>query len=264
VIEELLPAGVVAVETCEERLDIALSPSEEAACGQMTDRRRREFRTARWCAQLALGRLGLPPAPIPVGPHGEPCWPRGVLGSITHCAGYRACALARTRDVATVGIDAERHAALPRGVLDAITTAGERTWLSELMDARPDVHWDRLAFSVKEAVYKAQFAIAKRHIELADVLVAFDPLEQVFRARLPAPGVVVDDCRRTALHGRWLSRDGLVLTAIALPRLASTSPPLASASPPPDASRPGGSRTQRASSAGCADRRSGRRSSSAG
>ena len=123
VIEELLPLGVVAVESREERLDITLSPEEEAACGQMTVRRQREFRTARRCAQLALVRLGLPPAPIPIGPHGEPRWPLGVVGSITHCAGYRACALARAHEVAAVGIDAERDAALPRGVLNAITAS---------------------------------------------------------------------------------------------------------------------------------------------
>ena len=255
VIEELLPLGVVAVESREERLDITLSPEEEAACGQMTVRRRREFRTARRCAQLALVRLGLPPAPIPIGPHGEPRWPLGVVGSITHCAGYRACALARAHEVAAVGIDAERDAALPRGVLNAITAAGEITQLRELMESTPEVHWDRLAFSVKEAVYKIQFAIAKRHLELDDVFVAFDPGEQIFRARLPAPGVVVDDCHLTVLHGRWLSRDGLVLTAVALGRLGMD--------PPQSVARPVGSRIQRASFVGCADRRSERRSSSA-
>jgi len=40
----------------------------------------------------------------------------GVVGSMTHCAGYRAAAVARARDVVTIGIDAEPHAVLPDGV----------------------------------------------------------------------------------------------------------------------------------------------------
>jgi len=43
-----------------------------------------------------------------------------VVGSITHCAGYRACALARAADVVALGIDAEPHEALPEGVLGEI------------------------------------------------------------------------------------------------------------------------------------------------
>ena len=39
---------------------------------------------------------------------------------MTHCAGYRAAAVARASDVVTIGIDAEPHAVLPEGVLEVV------------------------------------------------------------------------------------------------------------------------------------------------
>lgn len=76
-------------------------------------RRQREFATARSCARTALARLGVPPVPVLASPRGAPRWPAGVVGSITHCDGYRAAAVAYTRDVVSLGIDAEPDEPLP-------------------------------------------------------------------------------------------------------------------------------------------------------
>jgi 4'-phosphopantetheinyl transferase EntD len=161
VIEELLPEAVVVVETRGDR-DEALLPGEEAALAGVKDaRRRREYVTTRACARAALERLGLEPVPILSGRQGEPLWPDGVTGSLTHCPGYRAAAVVRTTDHAAIGIDAE---------LDGP---------------------DRLIFSAREAVYKACGQTAEE-VEIGD-------------GTFTAPA--------HALHGRWLIRDGLVLTA---------------------------------------------------
>ena len=69
----------------------------------------------------ASARLGVPPAPILPGERGAPQWPAGYAGSITHCAGYRAAAVARTREMLTIGVDAEPHDVLPDGVLDHVS-----------------------------------------------------------------------------------------------------------------------------------------------
>ena len=42
-----------------------------------------------------------------------PQWPPGFVGSITHCDGYRAAAVARARDALTIGLDAEPKAWFP-------------------------------------------------------------------------------------------------------------------------------------------------------
>jgi 4'-phosphopantetheinyl transferase EntD len=217
VIEAILPAEVVAVDTREDLLDIELFPQERAALGQAVDKRRREFITARACARLALAQLGLPPTAIATGERGEPCWPTGVVGSITHCAGYRACVLAWAAEVATVGIDAEPNEPLPRGLLADIARVEERPWLDELLRTEPAVCWDRLLFSAKEAVYKAWFPLARRWLGFEDAVVTVDPRRGHFRARLLVPGPVVDGHELQALEGRWLVSGGLLLSAIAHP-----------------------------------------------
>nr|WP_245651785.1 hypothetical protein [Streptosporangium amethystogenes] len=108
---------------------------------------RREFTTARWCARDALGHLGYPPMPVLPGAKGAPVWPPGVVGSITHCAGYRAAAVARSGDVATLGIDAEPNKPLPSGILEVITVDEELRRVTDLLRRDPSVRWDRLLFS---------------------------------------------------------------------------------------------------------------------
>ena len=130
-IEAILPGTVIAVEAREDPVDILLFPAEEASVGQAVEKRRREFTTARACARAALSQLGLPPSAIPSGERGEPHWPSGVVGSITHCDGYRACAIAHSTDILSIGIDAELHAALPEGVLSDIAGIQELSWLSK-------------------------------------------------------------------------------------------------------------------------------------
>lgn len=215
-IAKILPDVVVAVEARGDPADIVLFPEEEAALGAAVDKRRREFTTARACARSALAGLGLPALPIPAGTRGEPRWPAGVVGSITHCEGYRACAVARASELVTIGIDAEPNEPLPHGVLAEIARAEELSQLRELARIAPAVRWDRLLFSAKESVYKAWFPLTQRWLGFEDALLAIDPLQGSFAARLLIPGPLLTVGRLRTLSGRWMVRDGLVLTAIAL------------------------------------------------
>ena len=88
---------------------------------------------------------------------------------MTHCAGYRAAAVARSGDLAAVGIDAEPHAPLPPDVLELVARPEERVELTALEEARPDLHWDRILFSAKEAVFKAWFPLTRRWLDFTDV-----------------------------------------------------------------------------------------------
>jgi 4'-phosphopantetheinyl transferase EntD len=218
VIEGILPERVVAVEARHDGTDVRLFPEEEAILGQAVEKRRREFTTARACARTALEGLGLPAAPILTGERGEPLWPSGVIGSLTHCDGYRACALARSSEMVTVGIDAEPNAALPDGLLTNIARPEELPSLRGLARDSPEVHWDRLLFSAKESVYKAWFPLAKRWLGFEEATIVIDREQRVFSTRLLVPGPQLADRQLTDFSGRWLVRDGLVLTAIALAR----------------------------------------------
>lgn len=200
----LLPSCVAIVETRDE-LETSLGAVEEAAVNAAVDSRRREFVTGRACAHRALRALGMPANPIPAGARGEPLWPPGVVGSITHCDGYRACAVARATDVIAVGIDAEPHEPLPPGVVDRIASSTERHWLSR---RGTRTHFDRLLFSAKESVYKVVFPFAGWSPSYEEVEIAFDADAGTFRARVRGTP--------SELTGRWTASDGLVGTAIAV------------------------------------------------
>jgi 4'-phosphopantetheinyl transferase EntD len=215
VIEEILPAAAATAETLDDSGEVILFPAEEALVGRAVEKRRREFATGRACARQALDSLGVPPAPIGSGERGEPLWPDGVVGSITHCDGYRACAVARSVDLATIGIDAEPHAPLPDGLIGDIAGPEERPRLAALADADPNLHWDRLLFSAKESVYKAWFPLARAWLGFEDATLTIDPAG-AFAARLLVPGPTVDGRPIEGFEGRWLVRDGIVVTAIAV------------------------------------------------
>lgn len=209
-IQDILPDGVVAVDAHSDRLDIALFPEELAALGPAVEKRRREFITARACARDALAQLGLGACPIATGERGQPIWPAGIVGSITHCNGYRACAVARETEFAGVGIDSGPNEPLQERILTEVTSADERLRLAELASGEPALYWDRLLFSAKETVYKTWFPVTKRRMKFDDATVSFDPSRHVFHARLRIPTPIME--------GSWLIQDGLILTALAVPR----------------------------------------------
>jgi 4'-phosphopantetheinyl transferase EntD len=217
VIAEILPPPVATVEAFEDPPGATLFPEEEAAMARAVPRRRGEFAAGRACARAALAQLGLPAAPILPGPRGAPQWPPGVVGTITHCDGYRASAVAHARDVLTLGLDAEPDGPLPGGVLDAVSLAEERDRLPGLAAAAPHVPWDRLLFCAKEAVYKAWFPLAGRWLGFEEAAITFVPDEGTFTARLLVPGPAVGGRPLDGFSGRWLARGGLLLAAIAVP-----------------------------------------------
>lgn len=218
VIEQILPGGVASAESFADPPDAVVFSEEAAIVAKAVDERRREFTTARSCARRALTSLGMAPAPILPGERGAPQWPPGIVGSITHCTGYRAAAVARIRDMLTIGVDAEPNEVLPDGVLEVVSLAGERARLRDLAAAAPGVCWDRLLFSAKESVYKAWFPLTARWLGFEEAVITFDPADGTFAARLLVPGPQLDGRPLTGFAGRWLARDGLVLTAIAVPR----------------------------------------------
>lgn len=218
----LLPEGVAAVcafgeLTPGEDGHEGLFQAESAAIARAVPARRAEFTTVRLCARQGLAELGLPPVPLVPGKRGAITWPDGVSGSMTHCAGFRAAAVAYTKVTASLGIDAEPNLPLPEGVLEVISRPREAAGLAELSRYRPDVCWDRLLFSAKESVFKTWYPLTGRELDFEEAELDFDPDAGTFSARLLVPGPEVAGRRHDILPGRWLVGRGFVLTAIALP-----------------------------------------------
>jgi 4'-phosphopantetheinyl transferase EntD len=214
---ELLPSGVESAEVFGADCDDGeLFPEEAALVAGATAKRRHEFTGVRVCARLALARAGVQPAPIMPGPSGAPLWPSGIVGSMTHCDGYRAAAVARADAFAAIGIDAEPHAVLPGGVLPRVASESERTGLAGLATVAPEICWDRILFSAKESVFKAWSPATGRRLGFSEAEVVLD-VSGSFVAHLLVPGPMVGGRRVGTFDGSWAVSRGLVATAVAVP-----------------------------------------------
>ncbi|HEY5979691.1 MAG TPA: 4'-phosphopantetheinyl transferase superfamily protein [Microlunatus sp.] len=208
----LLPPAVVTRETTLDLQAATRFPSEEAAVATAVEARRREFGTTRICARRALAELGVGDVPIPRGPAGSPVWPAGFVGSLTHCLGFRAAAVARHRDLRSLGIAADPRAGLPADVLDLVADAAERDQLAALHDRDPAVPWDRLLFSAKESVYKAFFPLAGQWLDFTGVALIIDPAGS-FVARLLDPQLI-RAAGVESFAGRWGVGSEIIVTAV--------------------------------------------------
>ncbi|MFD3572173.1 4'-phosphopantetheinyl transferase [Streptomyces sp. NPDC058667] len=219
-IEELVPAPASAAHAfrdCESAVR-ELFPEEAAAVARALPKRRQEYAVVRMCARRAMGALGVEAVALVAGERGAPRWPAGLVGSMTHCAGYRAAVVGRVSDYRGLGIDAEPNAPLDDDVLEFVSLPRERARLRELAASAPEVRWDRLLFSAKEAVFKVWYPLTRRELDFGDADVRIDPETGTFTARISLPDHGPDGDRLKVLEGRWLCRDGLVVTAVALRR----------------------------------------------
>ncbi|MGW3436041.1 4'-phosphopantetheinyl transferase family protein [Streptomyces bacillaris] len=228
-IERLLPAHVSCAATREATVaDGNLFPEEEELIARSVPKRRNDFATARACARRAMGKLGLEPVAVLHGKRGMPLWPEGIVGSLTHCEGYRAAALARAEDVLSLGIDAEPHAPLPDGVAELVVLPSERERFAAAGGEAGGIHWDRLLFSAKESVFKTWYPLTLTELDFEEADLTFHresrdgeraaggpespPAEGTFSARL----LRTDPAVPPVLEGRWRIEDGIVATALLL------------------------------------------------
>src|SRR5258708_8108427 len=93
-IPKLLSDEVLTVEADEACWRGSLLSLEESLVAKAVPKRRREFTAGRNCARRALAQLGYPDFALLAGSHGQPLWPPGIAGSITHCDDYCAVAVA--------------------------------------------------------------------------------------------------------------------------------------------------------------------------
>jgi 4'-phosphopantetheinyl transferase EntD len=216
-ITDVLPPSVVAREQFVDPPAVMLFDVEGAYVASAVDSRRREFATVRQCARAALEQLGYPPMPLVPGDHGAPQWPSGAVGSMTHCQGYRAAAVAQAVDVLTLGIDAEPHGPLPDGVLEVIARQEEIPRVAALRDANGSIWWDRLLFSCKESAYKAWFPLTRTWLDFEQASVSIDPRRGTFSVQLLAPGPTLDMIGSDTFSGRWTLSADILLSAITVP-----------------------------------------------
>lgn len=141
--------------------DVArLHPAELVLVAAAVDKRRREFASGRRLLRTLIEREGVRcEGPMARLASGAPALPPGVVGSLAHDAGIAVGAVSRHPDVRAIGIDVE-----PATQLDL---AMERLILRA--DEGVDAH---LAFTLKEAVYKAWSSLGGEILDHHDVKLA--------------------------------------------------------------------------------------------
>lgn len=142
-------------------------------------KRQNEFLHGRLCARRALGAIGIKGAHVSVGRMGEPVWPAGVLGSITHNHEY-ALAVALRRD-SSVGIGIDVESIADRESCDALmalaVSPGELHYLRSMKTSLSLACLLTIVFSAKESFFKACFPTVARFLEFDAVGVeTIDPV----------------------------------------------------------------------------------------
>ena len=211
-VDRLLPAlpqiQLVAARVTDH--SAALRPEERPAVERAAPRRIREFATGRLAARRALDALGLPDHAIPRADGRAPCWPAGVVGSITHTRDLAVAGAALAADVCGLGIDLEGAERVGPELHARLFTARERAELDPHDAARA-----ALLFSAKEAGYKAVYPNVGRFIGFHEAEVAVDPPSGTFRLRYVGdhrPNRIMD-----AGEGLFCQFEQYVLTVFMIP-----------------------------------------------
>lgn len=185
-----LPRPLDGVYLQSTRFDPALLQREDFARWGLeqphgVSKRQAEFLAGRICAHEALRQLTGTPGFPTVGSEREPCWPTGVVGSITHGAGWAGAAVASADQWQGLGLDVEKVLSDARAerLASEILTSAEMERLASL-DARQRALQITLTFSIKESLFKALFPIVRRRFYFHDAELVFQDSDGQARLRL--------------------------------------------------------------------------------
>lgn len=199
----------------------AQHPTIAAATRTMSMRRRIGFHAGRVAADRAQTLLGLEPRPAPIGPDGAPMWQPGITGSISH-TDTLVCAIAMIDPPdqpgrSSIGIDLEQRGRIGADLVSTIMTEAEQlAW--QALDAETAADRATAAFSLKEALYKAQYPLTRSwlgfdHIEVETALAE----DGSYRATLvETPSSPLDPRIGRPLLGRGMTLEDHVVSIVAL------------------------------------------------
>lgn len=171
--------------------------------------RKQEFQRGRVCAAEALNSLGeYNHYIVEVEDDRSPIWPRGVVGSISHCKKYSCSVAASSAELTAVGIDLESTVRvqdkLARMIqFDSDIQSDSRLSSTELLS---------LIFSAKESLYKALYPQVKCYFGFEDAALT-EVTESNFSIKL-INDLSCDYKKGASFKGNFLFFDEHVLTVI--------------------------------------------------
>lgn len=217
---EAVPA-VVAFEVDGDGDPDWLLPEERAQIDHASLRRQQQFSAGRACARAAMQAIGASAGPLLTRQRERgsrsaalrsPSWPAGVRGSISHTRQWCGAVAARADDPAArggaIGLDGEDRGRVHEGLWSRLFTPPEIEHLDQLTDPTLSA---TVMFSVKEALYKAQFPVTESWVGFEDVRVEWG--DAGLRLH-PMTDLDALDALRWPIEARWLQRDELVITGV--------------------------------------------------
>jgi enterobactin synthetase component D len=175
-----------------------------------------QFAAGRRCAAKALACLGafIDPSRIVRGPHGQPVWPHGFCGSITHSGSYVAAAVGRTADAIGIGIDSLEIVTTERAarVAPVVARPAELRLLGRAgMDATTAT---TVVFSAKESLFKCLFPLVRRYFDFLDAEIVRVDVEQARLALSLVPSLGWRSPENVALAARFTVAGTFVHTGV--------------------------------------------------
>jgi 4'-phosphopantetheinyl transferase EntD len=207
----IIPRGIAFCEYPSQTVDTSLRPAEikQIVQRKMSTKRQVEFARGRACARRAMAHLGYQDEDLLIGTSRAPMWPKGLVGSITHCESYCAAAVARTTDLKALGIDAEIWEEFPIEVCDEIVEVAELN--ASAFSLSPSPLQLALIFSAKESIFKAINPLIQRFFDFRSVRVQVDFTRESFSIY----STDIDEIKKLSpsLRGRFIITGPLVLTS---------------------------------------------------
>jgi 4'-phosphopantetheinyl transferase EntD len=197
-----------------------LLPVEAECVAKANPVRQREFATGRWCARRLFNEMGLASAPVACGKTGEPLWPDGVCGGISHT--HDACCVLTgfTNSYRSLGIDvecAERRISDPAQRL--IINEDEAKWIASQQD--PSGNPCMTVFSIKECLCKLLFPLVRRTVPFSAISVLPLMPDDIFACRLNED-LGEGFMPRSTFCGRLFRNDSWIVSMAVLGRISYT------------------------------------------
>jgi enterobactin synthetase component D len=156
-----------------EAFAAALLPEERAHARGLPPGRRATWIGGRVALRAALAEVGVDAGPLLATPRGAPLLPVGAAGSVSHKKTIAVALAARLgeADTATLGIDVELDRAPGVDIARRVLTDGE---LRDVEGLAPEARARAVlvAFSAKEAIYKALDPWVHRFVSFQEVALA--------------------------------------------------------------------------------------------
>lgn len=162
----IAPNGVrIGCRTIRDGDELHLLPEEARSIPSRHPTARRASGAARWIAHGLLADLGIDDVSILRSPSGAPVWPDGIAGSLAHDDEMAVAAVAPLSAFRSLGIDVEPAQPLPDDIFALVVTR------ADAIDAVDRDLAGRVAFSAKEAVYKAVYPLDRQILGYEDIVI---------------------------------------------------------------------------------------------